>query len=211
MNEAKAEETWWRAYWHRDIPSAAWRLSKEESSGALLWTLHFIPAWSVQIYDGAFLWTLHYACMSVQICDGVSQGWFLLTFSTHSPQLKLPVRNQIGSFWGKGRLYFSENVAFGTDLDDPLSSHLLRQRRQTYFSKHDFLNASQFTHQFTRGPLNMNISMLDAGFGAISLFLEVKNIKKPHQTLLLLLRISWNLQPGGCKIARKTIKHFIKK
>lgn len=30
----------------------------------------------------------HYACMSVKICDGVSQGWFLLAFSTHSPQLK---------------------------------------------------------------------------------------------------------------------------
>lgn len=32
------------------------------------------------------------------------------------------------TFWGKGRFYFSENVAFATDVDDPFSSHLLRQR-----------------------------------------------------------------------------------
>lgn len=89
-----------------------------------------------------------YVCMSVQIPDGVSQGWFLLTFSTHSPQSKLPIGNEIGSFWGKGRFYLSENVAFGTDLDDPLSSHRLRQRR------HIFPNV---TSSF---PLNLLISLL---------------------------------------------------
>lgn len=117
MNEAKAEETWWTAYWHRDISSAAWRLSKEESSGAFLWTLHFIPL------------CLH-ECENLWWCQpGMVSLGFFNTFTTVK---KLPVGNEIGSFWGKGRFHFSENVAFGTDLDDPLSSQPLRSRRQIF-------------------------------------------------------------------------------
>lgn len=58
------------------------------------------------------------------------------------------------------------------------------------FSKQDFLTSSSFTCQHNTSPLNMSASTQDAGFGAISYLLELKNTQKPPQAPLL-AAVSW--------------------